>query len=171
MALWCVWKIIIVLPIDLSTFHVLTNVHVTFADYFYPSFFSMAKKPGTWLSTTIRTGNETITLQSALLKWSKSLYQPVRVSDSCLGAMCNPACPEVLKFVDTAADWGEVLNRVVLILSLVLTVVCVVAKICFMIQLVLLKRSWSRYKEKDIKHSQVKVLNNHTFLFLCSPIH
>ena len=125
----------------------------------------MAKKPGTWLSTAIRTGNANITLQSVLLKWSESRYQPVRVSDSCLGAMCNPTCPEVLKFVDTAADWGEVLNGVVLILSLVFTVVCVVAKICFMLQLVLLKRSWSRYNEEDIKHSQVKVLKIMHFCF------
>lgn len=125
----------------------------------------MAKRPGTWLSTAIRTGNETITLQSTILKWAKSRDQLVRVTDSCLGAMCNPTCPEVLKFVDTATDWGEVLNGVVLILSLVLTVVCVVAKICFMLQLVSLKRSWSRYNGEDIKQSQVKLLKTMYFCF------
>lgn len=121
----------------------------------------MTKRPGRWLSTAIISGNETITLQSALLKWAKTRDQPVRVTDSCLGAMCNPTCPELLKFVDTAADWGEVLNAVVLIVSLVLTVVCVVAKICFMIQLVFLKRSRSRHIEEHIKYSQVKLFKNY----------
>ncbi|KAL9959064.1 hypothetical protein ACROYT_G036145 [Oculina patagonica] len=117
--------------------------------------FGMTKRPGTWLSTAITRGNETITLQSTLIKWLKTRDQPVRVTDSCLGAMCNPTCPELLKFVDTAADWGWVLNGVVLFVSLVFTVVCVVAKICFMIQLVFMERSQSRYFEEDVKYPQV----------------
>lgn len=117
----------------------------------------MTKKPGTWLSTAIRRGNGTVTLHSTLHKWAKTRDQPVRVTDSCLGAMCNPTCPEMLKFVDTAMDWGEVLNGVVLCMSLLFTVACVVLKFCFVSRLALLKRSRRHYLEDHIKYSQVIV--------------
>ena len=123
----------------------------------------MTKRPGTWLSTAIRRGNETITLHSTLHKWAKTRNQPVRVTDSCLGAMCNPTCPEMLKFMDTATDWGEVLNGVVLCMSLLFTVACVVLKFCFVSQLALLKQSLRRYLEDHVKYSQVKVF---TFLYM-----
>ena len=121
------------------------------------TFFSMTKRPGTWLSTAIRRGHGTISLHSTLHKWAKTRDQPVRVTDSCLGAMCNPTCPEMLKFVDTATDWGEVLNGVVLCMSLLFTVACVVLKICFVSQFALLKRSRRHYVEDHIKYSQVKM--------------
>ena len=133
---------------------------------FSKTFFSMTKKPGTWLSTTIRRGNETITLHSTLHKWAKARDHPVGVSDSCLGAMCNPTCPEILKFVDTATDWGEVLNGVVLCMSLFFTVACVVAKFCFVSQLALLKRSRRHYLEEHSKCSQVKVFTSPTFSYM-----
>lgn len=126
--------------------------------FFSNTFFSMTKRPGTWLSAAIRRGSETITLHSTLHKWAKTRDQPVRVTDSCLGAMCNPTCPEMLKFVNTATDWGKVLNRVVLFMSLLLTVACVVVRFCFMFQLALLKRSRMYYLEEHIKYSQVKCL-------------
>lgn len=129
---------------------------------FLKTLFSMTKRPRTWLSTAIRRGNETITLHSTLHKWAKTRDRPVRVTDSCLGAMCNPTCPEMLTFLDTAADWGEVLNGVVLGISLVFTVACVLLKFCFVSQLALLKRSRRHYHEKHIK--QVKVFMNSTFL-------
>ena len=133
---------------------------------FSKTFFSMTKRPGTWLSTAIRRGHETITLHSTLHKWAKTRDQPVRVTDSCLGAMCNPTCPEMLKFVDTATDWGEVLNGVVLCMSLLFTVACVVLKFCFVSQLALLKRSRRHYLEEHIKYSQVKVFMSSTFLYM-----
>lgn len=119
----------------------------------------MTKKPGNWLLTAIRRGNETISLQSTLLKWLKKRHQPIRVTDSCLGAMCNPTCPESLKFVDTAVDWGEVLNGVVLAVSLVLSCVCVAVKIYFMVQLVLMARSRRRFLEEHIESLQVNYIN------------
>ena len=128
---------------------------------FLKTLFSMNKRPRTWLSAAIRRGNETITLHSTLHKWTKTRDRPVRVTDSCLGAMCNPTCPETLKFVDTATDWGEVLNGVVFCMSLGFTVACVLLKFCFVCQLVLLKRSRRHYHEKHIK--QVKVFMNSSF--------
>ena len=131
---------------------------------FLKTLFSMTKRPRTWLSTAIRRGNETITLRSTLHKWAKTRDRPVRVTDSCLGAMCNPTCPEMLKFVDTATDWGEVLNGVVLGMSLVFTVACVLLKFCFVSQLALLKRSRRHYHEKHIK--QVIVFMTEFYLFI-----
>ncbi|CAB3976649.1 ABC transporter G family member 2, partial [Paramuricea clavata] len=93
--------------------------------------FGTSKKPGNWLHIAIRRENETISLHSTLVKWIKKRDQPIRVTDSCLGAMCNPTCPESLKLVDTAVDWGEVLNGVVLVVSLVISCVCVAMKIYF----------------------------------------
>ncbi|PFX30573.1 ABC transporter G family member 2 [Stylophora pistillata] len=78
-----------------------------------------------------------------------------RVTDTCLGPMCNPTCSESLTFVDTAEDWGEVLNGVVLFLSLVLTGVCVAVKICFMVQLLLLEQNQRRYFEEHKETQQV----------------
>jgi len=126
----------------------------------------MTKRPGTWLSTAIRRGNETISLHSTLHKWAKTRDQPVRVIDSCLGAMCNPTCPEMLKFVDTATDWGEALNNVVLCMSLLFTVACVVLKLCFVSQSALLKRSGRHYLEGHVKYSQVKMFMSCTFFYV-----
>ena len=72
----------------------------------------------------------------------------------------------MLKFVDTATDWGEVLNGVVLCMSLLFTVACVVLKICFVSQFALLKRSRRHYIEDHIKYSQVKLFIRCTFLFM-----
>ena len=78
----------------------------------------------------------------------------MKVIDSCLGALCNPTCPDKLAFVDTAVQWGEVLNGAVIFMSLVFTVVCVVLKISFMIQSLLLKRA-RRRSLKDRKSPEV----------------
>lgn len=125
--------------------------------YFLKNFSSLSKVPGSWLRTTIRRGNEIISLQSTLQKWFEKRHQSVRVTDTCLGPMCNPTCSESLKFVDTAVDWGEVLNWVILFLSLVPTGVCVAVKICFMVQLLLLARNKKRYLGDHKESQQVKL--------------
>lgn len=133
------------------------NFFITIIYYFLKNFSSLSKVPGSWLRTTIRRGNEIISLQSTLQKWFEKRHQSVRVTDTCLGPMCNPTCSESLKFVDTAADWGEVLNWVILFLSLVPTGVCVAVKICFMVQLLLLARNEKRYLGDHKESQQVKL--------------
>lgn len=133
------------------------NFLITIIYYFLKNFSSLSKVTGSWLRTTIGRGNEIISLQSTLQKWFEKRHQSVRVTDTCLGPMCNPTCSESLKFVDTAVDWGEVLNWVILFLSLVPTGVCVAVKICFMVQLLLLARNKKRYLEDHKESQQVKL--------------
>lgn len=133
------------------------NFLITIIYYFLKNFSSLSKVPGSWLRTTIGRGNEIISLQSTLQKWFEKRHQSVRVTDTCLGPMCNPTCSESLKFVDTAVDWGEVLNWVILFLSLVPTGVCVAVKICFMVQLLLLARNKKRYLGDHKESQQVKL--------------
>ena len=133
------------------------NFLITIIYYFLKNFSSLSKVPGSWLRTTIGRGNEIISLQSTLQKWFEKRHQSVRVTDTCLGPMCNPTCSESLKFVDTAVDWGEVLNWVILFLSLVPTGVCVAVKICFMVQLLLLARNKKRYIRDHKESQQVKL--------------
>ncbi|XP_068751696.1 uncharacterized protein [Montipora capricornis] len=109
--------------------------------------FSTSKKPGTWLSTAIRGGNRAITLQSTLLKWAQT-NQPVRIIDSCLGALCNPTCPDKLTFVDAAVQWSDVLVGLVIFMSLIPTVLCVVLRISFKIQSFLVRRTQKQYEEQ-----------------------
>lgn len=133
------------------------NFLITIIYYFLKNFSSLSKVTGSWLRTTIGRGNEIISLQSTLQKWFEKRHQSVRVTDTCLGPMCNPTCSESLKFVDTAVDWGEVLNWVILFLSLVPTGVCVAVKICFMVQLLLLARNKKRYLGDHKESQQVKL--------------
>jgi hypothetical protein len=56
-------------------------------------------------------------------------------------------------------DWGEVLNGVVLVVSLVISCVCVAIKIYFKVQLVLLARSRKRYLEEHVESPQVNYIN------------
>ena len=94
-----------------------------------------------WLSMTVKRGSETVSLQSTLLKWAETRDKAVRAIDSCLGPLCNPVCPDKLAFVDTAVQWSEELNVVVVAMSLVLTVVSVLLKISFVVQSFLLRRA------------------------------
>lgn len=107
-----------------------------------------------WLSLGIRRGDENVRLISTLLKWAKSPNRTVRVTDSCLGPMCNPTCPEVFAFVDSAVQWSDFLNGVVLFMSLVMTVLSVVLKIVFVVKFALLKRVQERCLKQ---HESVKV--------------
>ena len=113
---------------------------------------SASKKPGTWLSMTIRGGSSAITLQSTLLKWAQT-NQPVRIIDSCLGALCNPTCPDKLTFVDAAVQWSDVLVGLVIFMSLTPTVLCLVLRISFKIQSFLVRRTQKQYEEQ--KSSEV----------------
>ncbi|XP_068751698.1 uncharacterized protein [Montipora capricornis] len=118
--------------------------------------FSTSKKPGTWLSTAIRGGNRAITLQSTLLKWAQT-NQPVRIIDSCLGALCNPTCPDKLTFVDAAVQWSDVLVGLVIFMSLIPTVLCVVLRISFKIQSFLVRRTQKQYEEQKSSEGHLTV--------------
>ena len=66
---------------------------------------------------------------------------PVKMIDNCLGALCNPTCPEKLIFVDTAVQWSEGLIKLVGLVSLIPTVLCVALRITLYIQSLLVSRA------------------------------
>ena len=72
----------------------------------------------------------------------------VRLIDSCHGALCNPSCPDELVFVDTAVDWGEVVNAVSLCVSLLSVAVCVVVKLRAAIHFLVRQREQRKYLSK-----------------------
>lgn len=103
-------------------------------------FCSTSKEHRRWLSLAIRQGKRIVTLQSALFKWAQT-HQPVKMIENCLGALCNPTCPEKLMFVDTAVQWSEDLVTLLGLVSLVPTVLCVALRTTFYIQSLLVSRA------------------------------
>ena len=57
---------------------------------------------------------------------------PLRITDSCVGAHCNPTCPDELVFIDPGDAWEDLVKYIVIGLSLVLTVFCSILKAVFM---------------------------------------
>ena len=90
-------------------------------------------KSGTWKSTQIVTGVNSTSIRDFIATWKKSPGTPVRLTDSCIGAQCNHACPRQLLFTDPAVNWGETVHTIVIVLSLVVTVTCVGVKSIFML--------------------------------------
>ena len=80
---------------------------------------------GTWASTTITKGDGNKTsIQDFLSSWVKSGHEAHKLIDSCIGAHCNPTCPDEIVFVDAAEVWNKVVKAVIVGLSLVITVLC-----------------------------------------------
>ena len=96
----------------------------------------------------IPNGTEYISLQSVITKWAKSRNQPVRMFDNCLGVLCNPTCPDKLMFIDSAENWGEVVNDIVLLVSLISTMACVVLETTMIVHFFLLQGQQKRHLDE-----------------------
>lgn len=108
-------------------------------------------KESTWMTTTIFGRGKRKSIQEAVSLWMTG-SQRVRLIDSCHGALCNPTCPDELTFVDPAVNWGDVTNYAIIGLSLVVTVICVLLKIHFMIYYKVGLSSQKRYLDEAKTH-------------------
>ena len=86
---------------------------------------------GTWASIKLTQAGKKISLRDAVSKWMAQA-KPVRITDGCMGAHCNPDCPDDLVFSDAGAAWGKLIEAVIIGLSLVITVLCLVIKVSLM---------------------------------------
>ena len=102
-------------------------------------------KSGTWKSTQIVTGVNSTSIRDFIDTWKKSPNTPVRLTDSCISAQCNPTCPRQLLFTDPAAIWGETVQTIIIVLSLVVTVTCIGLKSIFMLYQYYLARKQKQY--------------------------
>lgn len=94
--------------------------------------FSHRVKSGTWSSTKIQKGDTSISIQDFLSEWLKSgNIRSIKYIDSCIGAHCNPTCPDKVVFKDAGEVWREVVKAVIIALSLVITLVCFGLKASF----------------------------------------
>ena len=101
--------------------------------YFWLFFFRHRVKSGTWSSTKIQQGDTSITIQDFLSEWVKSgNTSSFKYIDSCIGAHCNPTCPDKVVFQDIGEVWGETVKAAIIVLSLVITVVCFTLKAGFL---------------------------------------
>ncbi|KAL9959098.1 hypothetical protein ACROYT_G036181 [Oculina patagonica] len=87
---------------------------------------------GTWESVQIVTGANSTSIRDFITTWVKSRDTSMRMTDTCIGAQCNPTCPRQLLFTDPAVDWGPTIETIVIVLSLVITVTCFGLKSVFM---------------------------------------
>ena len=75
--------------------------------------------------------------------------------DSCIGAHCNPTCPDKLVFVDAGEVWRDVIKGVIIALSLVITVICFGLKASFMCYYYYLMKRQEKYLN-DSETSQAR---------------
>ena len=98
-----------------------------------------------WVSTKIKKGGVSLSIQDFLSSWVKERNETRKVIDSCIGAHCNPTCPDKIVFLDTADIWGKIVKSVIIGLSLVITVVCCALKGSFMAYYLYLTRRQDKY--------------------------
>lgn len=90
--------------------------------------------------------------------WVRSRDASVKLIDSCIGAQCNPTCPQQLFFIDPAVNWVEVVKIVIIILSLSITVTCFGLKAVFMLyQYHLLRKQRQYLTDTETKKVQKEV--------------
>lgn len=75
--------------------------------------------------------------------------------DSCIGAHCNPTCPDKLVFLDAGEVWREVVKGVIIALSLVITLICFGFKACFVCYYRYLMKGQEKYLN-DSETSQAR---------------
>lgn len=115
-------------------------------------------KSGTWASTQIETGVNSTSIRDFIATWKKSSNTPVRLTDSCISAQCNPTCPRQLIFTDPAGNWGETVQTIIIVLSLVVTVTCVGLKSIFMLyQYYLARKQKQCLNDPDTSFTQREV--------------
>lgn len=126
-------------------------------------------KSGTWKSTQIVTGVNSTSIRDFIATWKKSPDTPVRLTDSCISAQCNPTCPRQLLFTDPAGIWGETVQTIIIVLSLVISVTCVGLKSIFMVYQYSLARKQKQYlndpetsfTQREVNKKFVCLLNIH----------
>ena len=126
----------------------------------YFSFFlhSHRVKSGTWSSTKIKNGTSSISIQDFLSTWVKSSNTTFKLIDSCIGAHCNPTCPDKLIFVDAGEVWHDVIKVIIITFSLVITVLCSGLKASFMIYYrYLMKRQKSYLNDSETSQARKEV--------------
>ena len=72
-----------------------------------------------------------MSLQEFLSAWVQSGFTRAALIDSCIGAHCNPTCPDKLVFIDSGIIWHKAVKGIVIALSLVITIVCLGLKSSF----------------------------------------
>ena len=103
-------------------------------------------KSGTWSSTKIQQGDSSISIQDFLSEWVKSGgNSSIKYIDSCIGAHCNPTCPDKVVFVDAGEVWRDVVKAIIIALSLVITLVCFGLKAIFVCYYYYLMKRQTRY--------------------------
>lgn len=75
--------------------------------------------------------------------------------DSCIGAHCNPTCPDKIIFLDAGAVWNNVVKAIIIGLSLVITVLCVGLKGIFVCHYSYLEKRQQKYLN-DSETSQAR---------------
>ena len=71
-------------------------------------------------------------IQDFISSWINSHNATYKLIDNCIGAHCNPTCPDKIVFLDAGEVWTKVVKTVVIGLSLVITVICSGLKLTFM---------------------------------------
>ena len=82
----------------------------------------------------------------------------MKLIDSCLGARCNPTCPDQLLFKDPATKWGQTAQIIILVLSLAVTVVSCGIKVSFFLHHFYLKRKQEQYLSEEHPLTEKEVL-------------
>ena len=103
-------------------------------------------EPGMWSNTSITNPNSTakVTIQCAIHEWNQHLRKrfqsssyPVRYSDNCIGAICNPQCPESILLGVLGELWPDPVKYLVVTIVLAVTVLSLVYKVVMM---------WKKYR-------------------------
>ena len=87
-------------------------------------------------------------MKDFIATWVQSRGFPMTMIDSCLGAQCNPTCPGKLLFLDPGAVWGQTVQVIIFVLSLVITVLSFGLKATFLVHSYYLKRKEKNYLKK-----------------------
>ena len=90
-----------------------------------------------------------------MTEWSKSRNRTRKVIDSCIGAHCNPTCPDEIVFLDVADTWNEIVKAVIICLSLVITIFCSGLKGAFVFYYSYLTKRQRKYLD-DSETSQAR---------------
>ncbi|KAL9959093.1 hypothetical protein ACROYT_G036176 [Oculina patagonica] len=118
--------------------------------------FSHQVKSGTWISTKITQGDTSTSIRDFLSEWVKlGNTSSIKLIDSCIGAHCNPTCPDKLVFVDAGEVWRDVVKGVIIALSLVITLICFGLKASFVLYYRYLMRRQKKYLN-DSETSQAR---------------
>ena len=95
-------------------------------------------------------------MRDFLSEWAKpGKGSSIKLIDSCIGAHCNPTCPDKLVFVDAGEVWRDVIKGVIIALSLVITVICFGLKASFMCYYYYLMKRQGKYLN-DSETSQAR---------------